>query len=486
MTRRAYRPVLLAAAASLLMTPAAGETLREALVKAYKTNPTLTGARAGQRAVDENVPIAKSRGRPTADLGGQITENLIISSTNFFSPTRIASGRATLTVPLYQGGGVKNAIRAADARVDAGQAGLRGTESELFNQVVAAYLDVIRDGGIAGLNAKQVQVLSKNLEATRDRFEVGDLTRTDVAQSESRLALARSQLQTAEANLIVSRERYIQLVGDVPESLEEPPPLPNLPANPDAAVEKALASNPDLIAAKKNADAARFDIKVTRAATLPRISATADRSYSNFLNSAPGQPATPSNPNPSPPVNTSNTSQAGIQVTLPLYAGGQVSAQVRQAQARSSQALEAIIAAERSVVSQTRSAYASWRASQEVIISSEAAVKAAALSLEGVRAENSVGNRTILDILNAEQELLNAEVQLVGARRNAYVAGFTLLAAMGQAEARDLGLDGGVLYDPEVNYNRVKGRFLDFQEDKVGPPVATRTVDTPAQNPPKR
>jgi outer membrane protein len=476
MTSRAYRSVLLAAAASLLTTPATAETLREALAKAYKTNPTLTGARAGQRAVDENVPIAKSRGRPTADLSSQFTENLIISSTNFFSPTRNFGVRGNLAVPLYQGGGVKNAIRAADARVDAGQANLRGTESELFNQVVAAYLDVIRDGGIAGLNAKQVQVLSKNLEATRDRFEVGDLTRTDVAQSESRLALARSQLQTAEANLIMSRERYIQLVGTVPEALEEPPPLPNLPDSPEMAVQKALDNNPDLIAAKKNADAARYDIGAARGATLPRVQAFADRSYANFLNSAPSPQA----------PNTSNTSSAGVQITLPLYAGGQVSAQVRQAQARTSQALEAIIAAERSVVSQTRSAYASWRASQEVIISSEAAVKAAALSLEGVRAENSVGNRTILDILNAEQELLNAEVQLVGARRNAYVAGFTLLAAMGQAEARDLGLDGGALYDPEVNYKRVKGRFLDFQEDKVGPPVATRTVDTPAQNPPKR
>ena len=476
MVRQIVKFGLLAGTAMLVTAPASAETLNEALAKAYRTNPTLTAAQAGQRATDEGVPIAKSRGRPTADLSGRFTENLIISATNFFSPKRNVGAQATLTVPLYQGGGVKNAIRAADARVDSGQASLRGTESALFSNVVAAYLDVIRDGGIAGLNAKQVQVLSKNLEATRDRFEVGDLTRTDIAQSESRLAVARSQLQTAEAQLIASRERYIQLVGEAPSGLQEPPPLPNLPASNEAAVQKALDNNPDLIAAKKSADAARYDIKVTRANTLPRISATVDRSYANFLNSAPS-PLQP---------NTSNTSAAGVQFTLPLYAGGQVSAQVRQAQARSSQAIEQIVAAERDVVSQTRTAYASWRASNEVIVSSEVAVKAAALSLEGVKAENSVGNRTILDILNAEQELLNAEVQLVGARRNAYVAGFTLLAAMGQAEARDLGLDGGALYDPEVNYNRVKGRFLDFQEDKVGPPVATRTVDTPAQTPPKR
>lgn len=476
MVRHFVKIGLLAGTAMLLTAPVSAETLNEALAKAYRTNPTLTAAQAGQRATDEGVPIAKSRGRPTADLSGRFTENLIISATNFFSPKRNVGGQATLTVPLYQGGGVKNAIRAADARVDSGQASLRGTESALFSNVVAAYLDVIRDGGIAGLNAKQVQVLSKNLEATRDRFEVGDLTRTDIAQSESRLAVARSQLQTAEAQLIASRERYIQLVGEVPSGLQEPPPLPNLPASNEVAVQKALDNNPDLIAAKKSADAARYDIKVTRANTLPRVSATLDRSYANFLNSAPS-PLQP---------NTSNTSAAGVQFTLPLYAGGQVAAQVRQAQARSSQAIEQIVAAEREVVSQTRTAYARWRASNEVIVSSQAAVAAAALSLEGVKAENSVGNRTILDILNAEQELLNAEVQLVGARRDAYVAGFTLLAAMGQAEARDLGLDGGALYDPEVNYNRVKGRFLDFQEDKVGPPVATRTVDTPAQTPPKR
>jgi outer membrane protein len=480
MVRHFSKLVLLTGTAMLCVAPADAETLREALIKAYQTNPTLTGARAGQRAIDENVPIAKSRGRPTANFGGQFTENLRRSSNSFSSPVRNVGGQFNIDVPLYQGGGVKNAVRAADARVDSGQASLRGTESALFSQVVASYLDVIRDGGIAGLNAKQVEVLSKNLEATRDRFEVGDLTRTDIAQSESRLAIARSDLQTAEAQLIASRERYIQLVGDVPANLEEPPVLPNLPATPEAAVDKALNNNPDLLAAKKAADAARYDIRTAQAAAAPRVTAGVQQQYANFLGSLKSGV---------PGVNfaqTSTTSSATVNVTLPLYAGGQVAAQVRQAQARSSQSLEQIIAAERDVISQTRTAYSSWRASQEVIVSSQTAVKAAALSLEGVKAENSVGNRTILDILNAEQELLNAEVRLVGARRNAYVAGFTLLAAMGQAEARDLGLDGGALYDPETNYNRVKGRFLDFQEDKVGPPVATRTVDTPAQNPPKR
>jgi outer membrane protein len=164
-----------------------------------------------------------------------------------------------------------------------------------------------------------------------------------------------------------------------------------------------------------------------------------------------------------------------------LYQGGEPAARIRQAQARLSQAQEAEIAAEREAIAQTRASYASWRASNEVIVSSERAVAANELSLEGVRAENSVGNRTILDILNAEQELLNSKVQLVTARRNAYVAGFTLLAAMGRAEARDLGLDGGALYDPAEYYETVQGAWNDWSTRPDPVPVATRNIDSVAQ-----
>ncbi len=472
--KRSSRLLLLASiSAGTMAVPASAETLREALAKAYQTNPTLTGARAGQRAVDENVPIAKARGLPSLDVSGQFTENLLISSTNFFSPTRNINARTNLSIPIYQGGAVKNAVRAADARVAAGQANLRGTEANLFAAVVGSYVDVLRDEAILGLNQKQVQVLDTNLQATRDRFEVGDLTRTDIAQSESRLAVAQSQLQSAEAQLVSSRERYVQLVGTEPGKLEQPPLLPNLPTTPDMAVDRSLASNPDLQAAKKAAEAAGFDIRAAKSARLPRVAAVVDGTYANFLNSAPRGSTT----------NTSTSSSAGLQFTIPLYQGGAPSAQVRQAQARSSQAFEQVIEAERGVIAQTRSAFASLRATNAVIASSEKAVSAAALSLEGVRAENSVGNRTILDILNAEQELLNAQVQLVSARRNAYVAGFNLLAAMGQAEARDLGLDGGTLYDPQINATRARSHIWDWGADPDPTPVATRTVDTPSQNP---
>ncbi len=475
MTKRLKNSILLLGSLGLISSSAGAETLREALAKAYATNPTLTGARAGQRANDENVPIAKSRGRPGLDLSSAYNENLQTWSSA--SPARQAAGRLNFDIPIYQGGAVRNAIRAADSRVDAGQADLRGTESSVFSRVVAAYMDVLRDEAIVGLNRNQVKVLRTNLEATRDRFEVGDLTRTDIAQSESRLALAQSQLEGAESNLIASRERYIQLVGNEPSNLQQPPPLPNLPQTPDLAVEKALAGNPDLISARKTQEAARFDVGAAKAARLPKVSLVADKSYANFLNSLQSF---------IPGFNTSQTSEnasAGVQVTLPLYQGGAPSAQVRQAQARSSQAIEQVIEAERSVIAQTRSAFASYRASNAVIVSSEAAVAAAALALEGVRAENTVGNRSILDILDAEQEYLNAQVQLVSARRNAYVAGFSLLAAMGQAEARNLGLDGGALYDPETNYRRVRSSLSDWDSDPKPAPVATRTVDTVAQNP---
>lgn len=457
--------------------PGHAETLRDALLKAYQTNPTLAGARAGQRATDENVPIARSRGLPGADLSGGYTENIKNASNSFTSPTRLVSGQAALTIPLYTGGAVRNAVKAADARVRAGQDGLRGTESDVFTNVVAAYMDVLRDEAIVGLNRNQVKVLRTNLEATKDRFEVGDLTRTDVAQSEARLAIAQSQLEGTEAQLIASRERYVQFVGTPPENLQQPPLLPNMPTSAEAALAKALDNNPDLASVRKLAEASRFDIASARSSRLPKVQAVGNTSYTNFLNTL-GAGASGVNFRQS-----QSAASAGIQATIPLFQGGGPSAQVRQAQARSGQALEQVIEVERAIVAGARSAYASWQAANAVIVSSEKAVSANMLSLEGVRAENSVGNRSILDILNAEQELLNSQVQLVSARRNAYVAGFALLAAMGQAEARDLGLEGGTLYDPQVNYERVRHQLWDWADDPAPTVQSTRTVDTPAQNP---
>ena len=464
-------------ATALSATPVAAETLREALARAYATNPTLTAARAGQRATDESVPIQRARGLPGVNATANYNDYIDPGTATTSSIGRSLTGGVTVSVPIYEGGLVRNGVRAADARVQAGQANLRDTELSLFSQVVGAYMDVIRDSAIVALNAKQVEVLRINLEATSDRFQVGDLTRTDVAQSQARFALAQGQFEQAEAQLIASKESYVRLVGTPPGTLEPPPPLPGFPATPDAAVAVAIDNNPGLLAAIRRREAARFDIGVAKAGRLPRLSVVGSEQYSNYLGSLrvtgfPG--ALPQ---------TSRTTTVGLQATIPLFQGGGPGAQVRQAQALDAQATETVTLTERSVVAQTRSAYASWRASTEQIASYESSVAATALSLEGVRAENSVGNRSILDILNAEQETLNAQVNLVSARRNAYVAGFTLLAAMGKAGAKDLGLAGGVLYDPQVNYDRVRHSVNDFASDGIAAPVATRTVDSPAQTP---
>lgn len=475
--RLSSRSLLLAGACAMLAVPAGAETLRDALAAAYENNPTLTAARSGQRAADENVPIARADGLPSVGANVGYNEVLKQGSNNVFAPDRSLSVQAQLSVPLYQGGVVRNSIRAAETRVEAGQALLRGTEAAVFSQVVGAYMDVLRDEAVVALNRNNVEVLGVNLQATRDRFDIGDLTRTDVAQSEARLALAQGNLQAAEARLIASREAYVRLVGTAPGALEPPPPLPGVPDSPDQAVEAALADNPDLEAATIEARARGFDVRAAQGTRMPRVSLTTNGGYNDFLGTARSGIAGVA------AQQTQTSASTGVTVSIPLFQGGRPAARVRQAQARESQALEQLIEAERGVIAQTRAAFASLRAARQVAESSEVAVAASRLSLEGVRAENSVGTRTILDILNAEQELLNAQVQLVSARRDAYVAGFTLLAAMGRAEADDLGIaTGEALYDPAANYERVRGRFWDWDQDPDPAAVATRTTAVPAQD----
>lgn len=467
--------------ASLLLTgaalaaPASGETLRDALVRAYNGNPTLTGQRAAQRANDENVPIARSQALPQLTTSAGVTENFLRGGNSITNPQRAFQAQAAVNLPIYTGGRISNAIKAAETRVEAGQANLRATEASVFTDVVGAYENVIRDEAIVALNTQNVRVLDTNLRASRDRFEVGDVTRTDVAQSEARLRLAQAQLQSAQANLIGSRENYVRLVGVAPGTLEAPPALPNLPASPDAAVEVALQENPSLLAARRTRDATDYDIRTARAGRLPQVGVSVSQNYFNYLGSAGA--GTGFNIQ-----QTATTTAGGLSLSLPLFQGGRVAAQVRQAQDLRGQAIEQATATERQVVAQARSAFAIWRSSQEVIASAEAAVAANKLSLEGVRAENSVGTRTILDILNAEQELLNSQVTLVTARRDAYVAGFALLAAMGRAEADDLGLDGGPLYDPLVNYRRVRRSVSDWRDGPAPQAVASPTTAVPAQD----
>jgi outer membrane protein len=466
---------MLLAGMAFTASPALADDLRDALNSANVTSPTLQAARAQQRAVDENVPINRAAGLPSLNGSAGYTQILKDSSSVPGStPARQGSASLDLAYPVYSGGAVKNSVKAAEVRVKAGQADLRGTESAVFSQVVATYMDVILNEAIVGLNRKNVNVLEVNLKATRDRYEIGDLTRTDVAQSESRLAVARGDLRLAEANLAAARERYIQFVGKPPENLQPPPPLPGLPASPEEAANVALENNPDLIAARERSKASGYDIKVAGSSRLPQVSVFTGGNYNNFFGSlgTAGQSFD----------QATTGATAGVQASIPLFQGGRPAALRRQAQAASQATLENEIAAERNVIAQVRAAYSALEAAEAIAVSSQNAVDAATLSLEGVRAENTVGNRTILDILNAEQELLSASVQLVTAKRSAYVAGFTLLAAMGKAEARDLGLEGGTLYDPEVNYKRVHHSIWDWGNDPEPVAKSTRTVDTPTQN----
>lgn len=462
------------AAISLLgAVPAAADTLREALVSAYRANPTLTGQRETLKGTDAGVAIARAAGRPsvsaTVGLNRDLSRSGILDSGG--KGPNLSAG-VDLSMPIFNGGSVRNNVRAAETRVEAGRATLRAVEGDVFVQAVAAYMDVIRDRAIVELNQNQVKVLGTDLQATRDRFEIGDLTRTDVAQSEARLELSRSQLSTAEGRLASSEATYRQVIGRAPGMLQPPPPLPPLPASAEEAVRIALADNPDLVAVTRQAVAAGYDVNVARAGRLPTLSGAVSGTYVNALGGSEIAGVS----------NSGTQTTVGLNARIPVFQGGLPSARIRQAQAAEGQLLEQVVGTERAVVAATRSAFATYEAAQRAIQSNSVAVKANELALEGARAERSVGTRTVIEVLNAEQEFLNSQVALVTAKRDAYVAGFQLLNAMGQAEARDLGLDGGPLYDPLGNYRRVAGSWNDWASDPRHVPTATRTVD-PAEAP---
>ena len=453
--------------AALMASAASADTLREALVSAYNTNPTLTTQRETLRATDATVAIAKAAGRPqvsaTVGVNRTITQSGVLVSTG--KGPNLSVG-VDVSYPLFNGGSVRNSVRAAETRVEAGRATLAAVEGDVFTQAVAAYMDVIRDRSVVELNQNNVRVLETNLQATRDRFEIGDLTRTDVAQSEARLQLGRSQLAGAQGQLIASEATYRQVIGHPPGQLAPPPPLPPLPTTSDEAVKIALANNPDLVATARQAIASGYDVNVARASRLPTLSVVGSETYVNNL----------AHNGPSGFPNTGAETSVGLSARVPIFQGGLPAARIRQAQAQQGQALETVVGTERAVVQTARAAFANYEASQRQIQAQTVAVQANQLALEGARAEQSVGTRTVLDVLNAEQELLNSQVSLVTAKRDAYVAGFQLLNAMGQAEAQDLGLDGGPLYDPLGNYRRVANNWSDWASDLRHPTVATRTV----------
>lgn len=454
------------------------QSLQQALARTYQTNPTLMARRAELRGLDNVVALERSAG------------NLQVSATSTFGQevyiTRPLGGRARnlrsnvdFSKVLYAGGRIQNATRSAQTRVMAGRADLRATEGDILTEAVAAYADVQRDREIRDLNASQVKILVANLESTNDRFRVRDLTMTDVAQSETRLEVAKSNLVTAEGRLRASEENFERIVGARAGDLQPLPPLPPLPLSSDLAAETALANNASIAAFAARARSADFDVAVSRASRSPTLSVFSSVDNVNALgtaNSASGLP-------PGTTPNSETNIVAGLQVRIPLYQGGGPSARVRQDEEIRSQYIEEAIAVERLVLADARSAFAIWRSTTTAISFNEQAVASSEKALGSVRFEQNVGARSILDVLNAEQEFLNSKIALTSARRDAYVAAFELLNSMGASEAADLNFAAGPLYDPAVNYRDYSNTWSDWRDGPRRSPVSTRNAPPEADSP---
>jgi outer membrane protein len=458
------------AVAATLAAPAAADTLRDAMASAYANNPVLAGERAAQQITSERLAQTVGAMRPTIGAQG-VFDQETSSPGKFDDRSRLVTVGVELRQPIWHGGTLRNNVHAADQRVLSGRELLRQTENQTILDTVIVYMDVLRLQSEADLTANQVKVLERELQASRDRFEVGDLTRTDVAQSEARLELARSQNIAAEGALANAKAAYERVVGRVPVDLQPPPALPPLPGTQDQAIAQALSNNPLLISAKREEAAARYDVAAVKGERLPSIDATFSVGYTNFRGTVGAGSGIRSG-------GTDFTQNIGATLTLPLYQGGVMGSRIREAQARRSQRQQDVYQAERTTIEDARAAWENLLSARATIESAQVAVDANTLALEGARAENQVGTRTVLDVLNAEQELLNAQVTLVRAQRDAYVAGYNLLATIGKAEADDLGLPVEIYR--AIDYTRgAKGELMDWF-----PGIGAQTITPPVTSEP--
>ncbi|WP_419827887.1 TolC family outer membrane protein [Sphingomonas sp.] len=449
--RRARARFLLTAGCAIVTAPAGATTLADALAATYANNPTLNAQRASLRATDEQAAIARAGGRPQADLSATYVRGIGgLRAVNGYN--QAVNAGANLNVPIYQGGRVRNAIRAADARSATGRGDLRAAEGDLMVAAITAYADVLRDREVLAHNRANVDALDGDMRSSATRQREGDLTRTDVSQSQARLEIARGALATVEARLARSELDFRRVTGLAPGPLAAVPPLPSLPADADDAERVALADNPALEAAAGAIRAARYDAAGARGAGLPTLSLTGTSSYYAYKDRFAGYGDT-----------SGNANQVGASFTLPLYQGGIVSARVRAANDAVAQALDQQVEVERQVVTDVRADYADYRAALRSIEAGERAVEADTSALTGVRTENKAGFRQLLDVLNAELELLNAREGLAAARHDALVAGARLLASMGIADLAHLAPDAATArYDAEANARAARRALLDL------------------------
>jgi outer membrane protein len=427
----------------------AADTLTDALVKAYQNNPQLMAERANLRATDEEVAQAIAQWRPTITVNGSFTR----SDSEFKSDvppvstdTRSDNWGANVTASqtLFAGGTILAQRRQADAQVRAGRARLHATEQTVFLDTVTAYMNVVRDGAVVSLNKTNIELLQKQLEAARARFEVGEITRTDVSQAEARLAAGQFQLTAAEANLVASRTFYERTVGESPGTLAPKPDVPVLPDNEATARETANKGNPQLAAAREAEEAANQAIDFAVGSLLPRVSvsATYGRTGQEFG-----------------PESIGDETRLTAQATWPLYRGGAEWSQIRQAKEFYNKARLDTEFARRSTDERVSNAWEGYRAARASSEANRQQVKASEIAFEGVQQELEVGSRTTLDVLNQQQELLNARVALVRSERDEVVAGFSLLASVGKLTAENLELPVS-LYDPKANYRMQTWRPL--------------------------
>jgi outer membrane protein len=437
----------LAVAASLGVAPAQAETISGALAKAYVFSPDLNAQRAATRAVDETVPRAMSGYRPTvtatADSGRQYAETTARPNGVTTNPRGVG---VTVNQNLWNGNRTANGVRQAESQILQSRETMRQTEQTLLGNAAAAYMNVLRDTAILNLRRNNVDVLEEQLRQVRDRFAVGEVTRTDVAQSEAALAQGRSDAFVAQSNLQNSLAAYRQFIGEQPKSLSPAQPLERLaPRSLDQALATSQSEHPSIQAALHNADAAELAVKLAEGQLYPTVGVTGNVSKRYDLSNAPG-------------ANAYTASIIG-QLSVPIYEGGAVYALVRQTKEQLGQARLLADLQREQVRAQVVSAWGVWQNSRLVIDAVQAQVRAAEIALNGVREEARVGQRTTLDVLNAQQALLNARVNLVTAQRDRVVGSYTLLSAVGRLSAGTLGLNVAA-YDPTVHYDQVKGKWI--------------------------
>ena len=460
-----------AAAAAMIVTVgltvgtarAQPRTLQDALGAAYSNNPTLQAARAQLRATDEAVPQALAGWRPTVVLstaagygdGSYRTGSTIGSATVLRNNRDIFSAQATLTQPVFRGGATRATTNAADNRVFGQRARLLATEQQLFSDTVNAYVNVIQQQQVLQLNINNEQVLARQLQATQDRFRVGEITRTDVAQAEAALAGARATRETAEGNLQTARGNYRRYVGDLPDQLVEPQPLKLPVRSQQEAVQLASNNNPNVIAALFDDAAAHDNIDIQFAALMPQLSLQAQAARSD---------------NTTLIRQRTIGGQVLLNASVPLYQGGAEYSRVRQARQQEQQARKTVDDIRRQVVQQATAAWETLVAARSTIQSTRSQIRANQIALEGVQREAIVGSRTTLDVLNAEQALLNSRVTLVQNLSNLITASYTLAASLGRLSARDLNLNVP-LYDETAYYNAVRDRLFgvsDYARNQPG------------------